>query len=231
MAGSNVLRRLAPVFGWAGIALFVVIYGFELMPHHGPPLTIIWLRQHFGRGGLILLNILMVAAFLALFPFRRPTRHIWKSQGVFLAFIIALMTEMFGVPLLLFLLSPIVHVPRLAPEFFQRFGHWPAIVGTGFSLLGILLIAAGWVKIHRAEQLVTDGLYRWMRHPQYTGIFLFTFGWLLHWPSVITLVLWPVLVGFYTWLALYEERQVREEFGAAYEEYARRTRRFVPFVV
>ena len=79
--------------------------------------------------------------------------------------------------------------------------------------------------------LVRGGPYRWMRHPQYTGIFLFTLGWILHWPSVVTLALWPVMIGAYVWLARYEERQAAREFGAEWEDYAGRTKRFVPGVV
>jgi protein-S-isoprenylcysteine O-methyltransferase Ste14 len=63
------------------------------------------------------------------------------------------------------------------------------------------------------------------------GILLFTLGWIIHWPSLVTLVLWPVLAGAYVWLAGQEEKQAVEEFGAAYLEYASRTKRFIPFVV
>jgi protein-S-isoprenylcysteine O-methyltransferase Ste14 len=97
-------------------------------------------------------------------------------------------------------------------------------------MIGLLLIALGWREIHRATGLVTTGIYRFMRHPQYTGIFLFTFGWILHWPSVITLILWPILVAAYVWLARREEKVVTKEVGEAYREYARQTPRFWPRV-
>ena len=79
--------------------------------------------------------------------------------------------------------------------------------------------------------MVTDGLYRFMRHPQYTGLLLFTLGWILHWPSIVTLVLWPLLVAAYVWLAGQEERRALEEFGEAYAAYSARTKRFIPFVI
>ena len=224
-------KRLRTILGWTAVALFVAIYVVELFPHHGPPVTVRWIREHLGRGGLIALNILIVLAFLALLPYRRPTRHVWKSRGTFIAFVIALMTEMFGWPLVIFLLSPVVSLPRLAPGFFDAVGHWPAGVGTAVSLAGLALVALGWQQIHRAEALVTSGLYRYMRHPQYTGILLFTLGWLLHWPTVVTLILWPVLVAAYAWLARQEERLALEEFGQAYADYASRTRRFIPGLV
>lgn len=221
-------RILATVVGWTAIVLFAVIYAVELLPHHGRPATLRWIQDSFGRGGLIVLNIVIVVAFLALLPYRRDTKGTWQSKGTFIAFVIALMTEMFGWPLLLFLVSPLVEVPNLARPWFEAVGHWPARVGTALSFAGIVLIAVGWTQIHRAEGLVTTGLYRWIRHPQYSGIFLFTLGWILHWPSLVTLALWPVLVAAYVWLALREERQARSEFGAAYDDYAARTARFIP---
>jgi protein-S-isoprenylcysteine O-methyltransferase Ste14 len=122
-------------------------------------------------------------------------------------------------------------VPSLAREWFDAVGHWPARVGTFVSFFGIVLIAVGWQQIHGATGLVTTGIYRWMRHPQYTGIFLFTLGWILHWPSVVTLLLWPALAAAYVWLALFEERQARQDFGDAWDAYAMKTRRFIPGVV
>ena len=91
-------QRAATATGWLAIALFVVLYAVELTPHEGRPPTLVWLADTFGRGGLIAINILIVIGFLALLPYRRPTKGVWKSKGTFLAFVIALMTEMFGWP-------------------------------------------------------------------------------------------------------------------------------------
>ena len=228
--------KLFTVIGLAAIVIFVVIYGVELLPHQeeGPPVTIRWISENFGQSGLIIFNILVVLGFLALLPFRRPTKHIWKSQGTFTAFIIALMTEMFGFPLVIFLLSPLVNVPEIGEIFeegYKIFGLKPAVVGTAVSFLGLALIAFGWAQIHRAQGLVSTGIYRYMRHPQYTGILLFTFGWLVHWPSIVTLVLWPILIVMYAWLAKQEEKQALEEYGEDYITYAAQTKRFIPFVI
>lgn len=226
------MARINPkVFTWVGITaiiLFVAIYAVELFHHGGPPATIMWIRANFGRTGLIILNILVVIAFLALLPYRRSTISTWKSKGAFIAFVIALMTEMFGWPLLIFLISPLVEVPSLRGWARETFGHFGPLIGTWVSMVGLTLIALGWRQIHKAEGLVTSGIYRFVRHPQYTGVFLFTLGWILHWPSVITLLLWPILVAAYIWLARREEAVVIEEFGDSYREYAQKTPGFLP---
>jgi protein-S-isoprenylcysteine O-methyltransferase Ste14 len=231
MSSRRSTSKFLSVFGWLAIVLFVGIYLVEVFPHHGAPVTIGWIHEHFGISGLIVLNIVIVLAFLALLPFRRPTKNVWKSHGAFFAFVIALMTEMFGWNLFIFLASPILEVPRIAPGYFDTIGHWPASVGTGLSLLGVALIAAGWMQIHKAEDLVSTGLYKYMRHPQYTGIFLFTFGWIIHYPTILTLILWPILIAAYVWLARFEEKQAVAEFGESYETYASQTKRFIPFLI
>ncbi|MEK6570895.1 MAG: hypothetical protein AABZ61_05960, partial [Bacteroidota bacterium] len=138
MSGPSHFSKVLTVLGWTAVALFVVIYGVELLPHHGPPVTVRWIRAEFGQTGLIIFNILIVLAFLVLLPFRRPTKGVWKSRGTFVAFVIALMTEMFGWPLVIFLVAPLFDIPILAPKFFQSVGHWPSTVGTAISLMGIM---------------------------------------------------------------------------------------------
>ena len=75
-----------------------------------------------------------------------------------------------------------------------------------------------------------SGIYKYIRHPQYTGMALFTLGWILHWPSIITLLLWPFMMAAYAWLARFEERQALAEFGVAYKAYQSETKRFIPGV-
>jgi protein-S-isoprenylcysteine O-methyltransferase Ste14 len=224
-------KKLLITAGFLAVAIFMFLYGIELFSHHGPPATVRWIESNFGRGGLIVLNLLVVIAFLTFLPYRRPTEGIWKSKGAFIAFTIALMTEMFGWPLLIFLFSPVVEIPSLREWAHRTLGHAGPVIGTWLSMLGLLLIVLGWSKIHKATDFVTTGIYRFIRHPQYTGIFLFTFGWLLHWPTVTTLVLWPILMAAYVWLALHEEREIAEKFGERYLRYAERTPRFFPRLI
>lgn len=220
--------KLMTVVGLAALILFAALYGVELFGHGGRPVTVAWVGDHFGRTGLIVLNLVIMLGFLALLPYRRSTMSTWKSKGAFIAFVIALVTEMFGWPLLLFLLSPLVEVPSLRDWAHQHLGHAGPIIGTWLSVFGLILMAVGWYQIHRADKLVASGIYRFIRHPQYTGIFLFTLGWLLHWPTVTMLVLWPILMAAYIWLARREEKDIAEQFGEAYQRYAATTPRFFP---
>jgi protein-S-isoprenylcysteine O-methyltransferase Ste14 len=104
-------------------------------------------------------------------------------------------------------------------------------VGYAFVFLGISLIIRGWKQIYEAqktEELVIDGIYRYMRHPQYTGIFFAIFGQLIHWPTIPTLVLFPFIVVAYYTLSRKEERVMVENFGDEYRAYAKKVPMFFP---
>lgn len=95
---------------------------------------------------------------------------------------------------------------------------------------GIVLIAVGWTTLYRTDEaLVTTGLYASSRHPQYLGLILVVFGWFVHWPSLLTLAMFPVLSYFYYRLTIVEERELMEsmEDRDAYEKYLQATPRFV----
>lgn len=105
------------------------------------------------------------------------------------------------------------------------------IVGYAFVFFGLGLLVEGWREVYRARQesrLATGGLYGRVRHPQYTGIFLALFGQLIHWPTAVTLALFPVIVWFYVRLARREEEQMIQQFGAAYDTYRQRVPAFFP---
>jgi protein-S-isoprenylcysteine O-methyltransferase Ste14 len=77
--------------------------------------------------------------------------------------------------------------------------------------------------------LVTDGIYKWVRHPQYVGLFLVSVGLLIQWPTIATLASWPILMGVYYRLAKREEREMEMRFGENYLSYSKRVRGFFPF--
>jgi protein-S-isoprenylcysteine O-methyltransferase Ste14 len=122
---------------------------------------------------------------------------------------------------------------------------WSTLLGMGETgmmiamIFGYILLFAGfgifmegWRELHRARKenrLVTDRLYSLVRHPQYTGLFIALFGeGIVHWPTVFSVALFPVIVLAYYLLARSEERKVEEEFGDEYREYKKRVPMFIP---
>lgn len=225
--GLHYAWRVQTFFGAITSLLFVAVYSAEFLPHTWPPAPLRWLLSVLGTPGAVLLNVAMMGGFVLLLPYRRESRSIWKSRSLFVAFALALMTEMLGWPLLVFLLSPHMSIGLVNP-YYQALGHWPATVGMFMVFGGVALIVAGWRRVVRDDGLLTDGLYGRIQHPQYTGILLFTLGWVIDYPATLPLLMWPILAVAYIRLALAEEKFLAGEYGAAHVEYSKRTPRFIP---
>ena len=102
------------------------------------------------------------------------------------------------------------------------------ILSSLLLLGGFLLLAAAWNVLYRAQrqrQLATTGVYARVRHPQYVGFIAIMFGFLLQWPTILTLLMFPLLVWMYVRLAHAEERDAQREFGEVYARYAAATPR------
>lgn len=168
----------------------------------------------------------------------------WRNMGVVAAFLVALFSEMYGFPLSIYLLTAWLGdaYPALDP-FSHKLGHlwvvvlggsdiaWALIMGASLFLMlaGYLLLSRGWRQVHASrETLVTDGLYRYARHPQYTGLFLLITGFLVQWPTLITVLMAPLLIYAYVRLAHREEAAMIQRFGEGYIQYAQRTPAFFP---
>ncbi len=168
----------------------------------------------------------------------------WRSAGVYSAFIIALFAEMFGFPLTIYILTSALgsRYPAIDP-FSHINGHlWVALSGGSTAvwvlvmtiswlaiLCGLIVIGVAWRQIHKARGgMVTSGLYRLVRHPQYFGIFLITVGFLIQWPTIITAAMWPILAVMYYRLARREEKGMLAEFGEKYFEYKQTVPMFIP---
>lgn len=186
---------------------------------------------------------MVVIASWILYRYAAPTSwREWSGAGLVQAFIIALYAEMYGFPLTIYLLTAVFGIDLPLTSYS---GHlWATLLGYGeggamiemllgwtFVLFGLSLLSEGWREVYRAsreERLVTDGLYGVVRHPQYLGIFLALFGQLIHWPTVLTLALFPAIVWVYVRLARREEAQVLRKFGEEYRAYQQRVPMFLP---
>lgn len=180
-----------------------------------------------GHWDLVAGSIAAFLVFLALKPVR--TRGDWRSHGVYAAFIVSLCAEMFGFPLTVYFVSSAFGLTLFEREFMLYMHRVGMPVGSLVTFLGVLLIVLGWSEVYRArDRLATQGIYRYLRHPQYLGILLVTGGWLIHWPTVIGLVMWPILVVVYVRLAGKEDAYLASRFGSEFREYAEKTGAFFP---
>jgi protein-S-isoprenylcysteine O-methyltransferase Ste14 len=199
----------------------------------------------YGLWPLVVFNTALFVVFAASF-FHPRIRRDWRALGGFSAFMLALFTEMYGVALTIFLISGWLgdRIPALNAS--HAGGHlWNGMIGwagdprlSPFHIAsylfiggGFWLIAAAWRVLYsaaRTDNLATTGPYAAVRHPQYDGFLLIMIGFVLQWPTLITLILFPILAFMYLRLAKSEEREVARRCGAAWDRYAAQTPRFIP---
>ena len=200
----------------------------------------------YGLWSLALINSLVFVIFA--FSFAKPkSARDWRSFGAFSAFLVALFTEMYGFPLTIYLLSGWLSSRFPGVDWFSHdAGHlleemfgWRAnphfgpfhVLSNVFIIGGFWLLASAWEVLYaaqRAHRLATTGAYARIRHPQYVGFVLIMFGFLLQWPTLVTLVLFPILVFMYARLGRMEEKDMLAQFGDEYARYAARTPKYVP---
>ena len=202
----------------------------------------------YGLWSLVVINSLIFIMFA--FSFTKPkTSRDWRSLGAFSAFIVALFTEMYGFPLTIYFLSgwlssrfPEVNwLTHDSGHLLEMVFGWRGnphfgpfhILSNILIVVGFVIIANAWKVLYHAQRshrLATAGPYARVRHPQYIGFVVIMFGFLLQWPTLLTVVMFPVLVVTYMVLARSEERDALAEFGDEYRAYMERTPWFIPRV-
>ena len=197
----------------------------------------------YGFWFLVLVNVALFGFFILSFltPFKKRE---WRAMGVTLGFFVALFTEMYGIPLTIYILTAILgsRYPALNP-FSHASGHlWLTFLGggalmmtvihiisNGLTVIGFVIMWKGWKLIHDAkDSLVMEGPYAYVRHPQYSGLFVIMIGMLIQWPTIITALMFHVLVFIYYRLSKKEEDEMIKTFGDEYKQYRGRVPMFIP---
>jgi len=206
------------MFSFGLILFWLLMQGFFLPP------------QEYGDWGIVVTRALLLSSFVLFIPFKRKLAY--RCSSVTVAFIVAFYAEMYGFPLTLFLIT--VFLEHQMPSHVQGLIEVPILfyhfLLFYMPLFGLILVFLGWSEIYKSEgKLVTTGLYGLVRHPQYLGLLIATFGFLLAWPTILTLIMWPIMVVLYYRLAKEEEEEMGEKFGKEFMEYKKRVPMFLPF--
>lgn len=192
---------------------------------------------------IVILSIFLFSFFTV--GYLRPIRRLnWRSLGILEAFLVALFIEMYGFPLTIYILSSFFGIPL---SFGHIEGHLLAttlsligvtnlhvgwilvmIVSSVLILTGLFLVSLGWKHVYSSKEIVSDGIYGRVRHPQYLGIILTMLGLLIQWPTIITLLMFPILTVTYYRLATREEVDLEQNFGREYLKYKQRVPMFLP---
>lgn len=131
--------------------------------------------------------------------------------------------------LTLYLLDPVPWLVSLP--------NWLRYLALGDVVAGALVVLAGMIalgshltpmpKPKPSTELITSGVYRWIRHPLYTGILLVFAGWAIYTASISRLLITVVLWVLFNYKCKLEEQYLLERFEA-YRDYKSRTGRFLP---
>ena len=200
----------------------------------------------YGLWWLAILNAVIFIGFAFSF-FKPQTKTDWRSFSAFSAFILALFVEMYGFPLSIYVFSGWLAARYPGIDFLSHDNghlihtllgmkcnpHWDIfhILSNVFIFGGFVMLSSSWHalwKAQRQHKLACTGLYARMRHPQYVAFIAIMLGFLLQWPTLPTLVMFPVLTFMYVRLSLREEKTAEAEFGGAYRAWVAVTPRFFP---
>lgn len=205
------------------------------------------MKYEYGNWFLVIISVVLFLFFLKS-VFRPRTKTDWRTYKMFSAFIVALFTEMYGFPLSIYLLTSWFGNKFFNIDFSHDSGHilnkilniggdphfsWLHLVSSGLIVGGFILIASAWEVLFKAQKkgdLATTGVYKYVRHPQYAGFIAIIVGFLLQWPTLITLLMAPILIFRYIKLAREEEQEITKTFEKEFENYRKKTPAFFPFL-
>lgn len=200
------------------------------------------LQSHFHQWGAVIFFIVIYSIALLFVPFYKKMNR--KPATAYFAFVLAFAIEMHGIPMSMYLISMIIG--KKLPEgvlwghtLFDQIGYTGMYLNIACAIIALLMIGNGWYHIYHKYwskesgkgRVVTSGIYKYIRHPQYTGFMLLTFGMLLEWATLPTLIMWPFILVLYYRLAKREEKDMVKEFGEEYLMYMKRTKRFIPHII
>jgi protein-S-isoprenylcysteine O-methyltransferase Ste14 len=187
----------------------------------------------------IILNFILIGFFILFIGFRRKIARLPAS--IYLAFIVALYIEMYGFPLTMYFFTWTLGSTSVSTLwyfltiitgeqlFYSIFMGIIVPLSNIIIISGILLVIFGWSHVFRGKNtLVTNGIYKYVRHPQYLGFLLITLGMNVIWITLSTLVLWPALVFLYFKLAKEEDAILEQKFGKQFIDYKNEVPMFFP---
>jgi len=108
------------------------------------------------------------------------------------------------------------------------------ILGSVLFVVGSLTFIVCALQVYLSKifkrGIATQGIYRFVRHPQYTSLGIWGFGMAILWPRFIVLVTLSIMFVLYYFLAKDEERRMLRQYGDSYKEYMKKTGMFFPRV-
>lgn len=197
--------------------------------------------DHFHQWGAVIFFILIYGIALLFLPFHQKMQR--KPATTYFAFVCAFAFEMHGIPYSMYLIGSIMG--RYLPvgvlwghTLYDYVGYLGLYLNILFASAGLIMIIFGWQAIYHGYwkqvkgkgHIVSSGIYKYIRHPQYAGLILIAFGMLLSWATIPTLMIFPLIVYMYVRLAKKEELDMIHEFGEEYLSYIEKTKRFIPFI-
>lgn len=203
------------------------------------------MTNDYGNWFLVIFSIAIFMLFLKS-AFHPRTKSDWRTFKMFGAFIVALFAEMYGFPLTIYLLTSFFGNKFFGVDFTHDSGHilnkilrisgdphfsYLHIISNLLIVGGLILISSAWDVLYKSQKkniLAVTGLYHYVRHPQYVGFVLIIIGFLLQWPTLITLIMAPILIIMYIRLARKEEKEMILHFGVEYGKYKKSTPAFFP---